>query len=83
MSRRGKTVVAGHGLRHEGAPFSVVEDGRPRRVEGKEGSALCACGELSPVLGTTAARQRWHGDHKDRVVGQYQTTVFDHIEESA
>lgn len=31
------------------------------------GSALCECGERSPDLPTTAARQRWHRDHKQAI----------------
>lgn len=31
------------------------------------GHGLCACGETSPHETTTAARQRWHRDHKRTV----------------
>jgi hypothetical protein len=32
-----------------------------------EGTTSCSCGEQSPVLPTTAARQRWHREHKDAI----------------
>lgn len=34
---------------------------------GPEGRALCECGEWSPELPSTAARKRWHREHKDEV----------------
>jgi hypothetical protein len=32
------------------------------------GRTRCECGEWSPELPSTAARQRWHRDHKNDVL---------------
>lgn len=64
----------GHGLAFEGAPFKRVADGASVKAErvgwqgtGGEGRALCGCGAMSGVLGSGAARKRWHRDHKNQV----------------
>jgi len=54
--------LVGHGLRDEGR----VKD-PAGRLWNCEGSTRCECGERSPVLPTTAARKRWHREHKDAV----------------
>lgn len=59
--------VAGHALKHEGAPYEVVDD-RPRRLfSTRVGMALCSCGTLSPVLQSGGQRKRWHREHKAKV----------------
>lgn len=54
------TRLAGHGLRYEGR---VVAKSGAWLVNGS-GPAKCECGEYSPVLQSTAARKRWHREHK-------------------
>jgi hypothetical protein len=54
--------LAGHYMLREGR-LNYGMDGWPNGP----GSVPCACGEKSPVLPTTAARKRWHGEHKDAV----------------
>jgi hypothetical protein len=55
--------VKGHGLQREGRAFDA-----DRRHTGKpEGYGLCACDALSPLCTTTAARQRWHREHKAEI----------------
>ena len=62
------TRVAGHGLKAEGKPFTWSDrDGRYVRVypaHAREGRGRCECGEVSPVLESHGARQRWHAAHK-------------------
>lgn len=66
--------VKGHGLQGEGLAF--VDEScppwnpRPRLVYDQEGRGLCGCGEWSPVLPSTAARKRWHREHKQAVLDQ-------------
>ena len=51
-----------HSLTSEGAAHNAVGE---RLYQGaREGRALCSCGELSPDLPSTAARRRWHLEHK-------------------
>ena len=54
-----------HNLKADGAPFKA--DGTPvwddKSTRGT-GHAKCSCGDLSPVLGSRAERQRWHKEHK-------------------
>lgn len=56
-----------HTLRFEGAPH----DDRGARTNGfgasGTGRAACACGELSDVLSTAAARKAWHRTHKEEM----------------
>ena len=33
-----------------------------------EGHGLCSCGALSPHVGSTAQRQRWHKEHKEQEI---------------
>lgn len=64
-----RTAIRGHALQYEGR--AVVWDdefpGYLRLLYASQGSAACECGTHSPVLPTTAARQRWHAVHKDEV----------------
>jgi hypothetical protein len=65
VSEVGQTALAGHGLLAEGKPFAH-QDGTWIRAHGERtGAGLCSCGEASPVLGTDAARRRWHNQHKE------------------
>ena len=72
MSPRGKTTVRGHALQMEGRamardllPVSCVVQGRVFGLTGQAiGQAVCQCGAVSPTLPSTAARQRWHREHK-------------------
>lgn len=58
--------VLGHGLQREGRAHDVLG-----RYTGEQvGFGLCECGATSPLLGTTAARQRWHQDHKTALLAQ-------------
>lgn len=57
-----KGYLKGHGLRNEGRVRSWCGWGSG------PGRARCSCGEESSTLPTTASRQRWHREHKDRVV---------------
>lgn len=54
--------VPGHALRFEGRVRTGWTYGSG------PGTAQCSCGEESPCLLTTAARQRWHREHKAAVV---------------
>lgn len=65
MSKKRNTRLAGHGLRYEGSAF-LGSQIRSRNAAGV-GMGKCECGEMSDVLGTRAARQRWHADHKESV----------------
>lgn len=55
--------LAGHELPNEGR----VWNGVIRALTNGAGDIACSCGVLSPYLMTTAARQRWHREHKDTV----------------
>lgn len=74
MSDVGKTLVAGHGLRHEGAPHLVAGccaapgNHGVRNTYDREGHGRCACGDFSEHLSDRAARKRWHRKHKAPVV---------------
>lgn len=63
--------VPGHGLAREGYPHdengNVLSLGGIVRTSGP-GRAKCACGQVSPDLPSTAARKRWHREHKEQVV---------------
>lgn len=71
MSQRGTTIVRGHALRDEGAPYD--EHGRPRQTadggvqHGGTGHALCECGQLSPLLASDRERKSWHRGHKAEI----------------
>lgn len=63
------TQIPGHGLQAEGKPFEwEARADRWRRADGREGHALCSCGEASESLDTDAARKRWHVVHKEQVI---------------
>lgn len=53
--------IRGHGLLREGRTGSS-------RHSVSSGQATCECGERSPELPSTAARQRWHREHKAELV---------------
>lgn len=59
-------MAAAHALKYNGAPYTqdrTLVHEVPTITSG-EGSALCACGELSPVLGNGKARREWFKGHK-------------------
>lgn len=58
--------LAGHELRYEGRVFDAAVGLVNSLVNGR-GATRCSCGEWSPVLPSTAARKRWHREHKDAV----------------
>lgn len=60
------TRVAGHTLRLEGKPHSLVTRQRLRNYD-KEGVALCSCGWVSSVLFTDNRRKQAHAEHKRQV----------------
>lgn len=76
------TAIRGHALQHEGGSMEVWDPRScAREIGGTKvgpsyapvGKALCECGEWSPELPSTAARQRWHRDvHKPAVIQQMQ-----------
>ena len=71
MSKVGKTLLKGHGLRHEGA-VSYLPNGTwwsfyPR--PGQTFHAKCECGALSPAGISQSAARRWHREHKDALRG--------------
>lgn len=59
MEKPFKGRLAGHELLFEGQPCGVHFYARNGNGLGK-----CSCGELSELLPTNAARQRWHRQHK-------------------
>ena len=61
MSMKGKTLLKGHTLLGEGRPIETCFRGIGK------GKAYCSCGQLSPVLECTAARKRWHKEHKQAI----------------
>jgi hypothetical protein len=54
------TRLPDHELWSEG--HAIESRNQPRRP--REGRGECSCGELSPVLPSTAQRKQWHRDHK-------------------
>lgn len=70
--RRRPTAVyarlAGHELRHDGAPHDA--EGRvipPGTITGGDGRALCSCGASSQVMVSGTRRRQWHREHKATV----------------
>ncbi len=59
--------INGHGLQREGR----AHDHHGRYTGTKVGYGLCACGARSGRLLSTAARQRWHVEHKEDVQEEY------------
>lgn len=59
-----QVIVKGHTLPFEGK----TPDQWTGRNNHPVGSTKCSCGALSPILGSTYARQRWHRQHKLAVV---------------
>jgi hypothetical protein len=44
-------------------------------VRGGSGRTHCSCGEQSPELPSTAARQRWHREHKEAFLAEQEAVV--------
>ena len=67
------TRLAGHGLRSEGAPYLLNEDGQWERSSrhlwtvGGPGRGLCECGATSPLTNSSNERKKWHAAHKAEV----------------
>lgn len=64
--------IRGHGLLVGGDPFTAAGRRKPYRwpppATSNVGHGKCRCGALSPELPTTAARKRWHKQHKAEVL---------------
>ena len=58
MTMKGKTLLRGHALRHEGRVIGTIA------MHNGVGIAYCSCGSHSPVMESTSARKRWHKQHK-------------------
>ena len=52
---------------HELADVDADVPGGDRFGRPRAGRALCACGELSPVLPSRTQRLEWHRIHKDQI----------------
>lgn len=68
MSMIGKTLLKGHALWREGRActpngFDLVDGSLP-------GYAFCECDARSVELPTTAARKRWHKQHKEEILAK-------------
>ena len=59
-------IVKGHGLLREGAAHD--EAGNYHGISMYVGYGFCECGARSSLLESTAARKRWHREHKAVVV---------------
>lgn len=61
------TLLSGHTLRSEGAPFKWTSNGRRyvRVMDSWIGKGLCSCGAASGSLSSNNARKRWHRAHKE------------------
>ena len=57
--------VVGHGLYGEGWPWIGTKIQALYRSG--PGMAKCECGQMSDLLPSTAARKRWHAQHKQDV----------------
>jgi len=64
---KGKTLLKGHALVHEGHPSAYYpERGHWRSPrEGERRVAHCECGAAAPEGLSIKASQRWHRQHKD------------------
>lgn len=66
-----RTALRGHALRSEGAAYRPGDEGVLVRVRWNsvagDGVGACECGAASRVLGSAAARRRWHAAHKDEI----------------
>lgn len=65
------TRLAGHGLIAEGWPYIGTEVRKSHRSG--HGMGKCECGTMSPMLPSTAARKRWHRDHKQEIRARTST----------
>lgn len=63
-----KGQLKGHGLRFEGRVNGYFGMGSG------PGKGRCSCGAESETLPTTAARQRWHRQHKARAAALLDAT---------
>lgn len=63
------TLVAGHALLFEGAPFDRYGRRIWRGTSGP-GRGKCSCGETSEDLPSGYARRRWHRGHKAEIIEQ-------------
>ena len=68
MSKKGKTLLKGHGLLYEGEAFTP--EGTKPYWNLSEGCGKCSCGALSPVLPSKNQRKAWHRQHKDEIRAQ-------------
>lgn len=66
-TRKGQTLMKGHTLRHEGAPYQFLHGTLVLQKSELIGRALCSCGVASEMLTSTRARKRWHVEHKAEV----------------
>ncbi len=88
--------MSGHGLLDEGAAFGIARQGirwTDRPIAGRhfrrlragtvsgEGRGVCACGAFSDYLPTSAARRRWHNEHKANPVTPPPATPTEENEE--
>lgn len=64
--------LSGHGLRLEGR----AHDAHGHFTRGFDGYGLCTCGVRSDWLGSDAARQRWHRQHKADVAASRDARVL-------
>jgi hypothetical protein len=65
--------VKGHELCREGAAHFSGEHEYTTR-EGTWGRGCCSCGQMSEMLPSTAARKRWHREHKRRIQAERSTS---------
>ena len=65
-------IVKGHGLVSEGAAHDEKGNyaGSYEWLSGRglSGYGFCSCGARSSLLASTAARKRWHNEHKAAIV---------------
>ena len=69
------TRLRGHGLLHEGRPVLArfccgLADGSnhgDRNRYDRQGHGACSCGSMSGHEESSAARQRWHREHKGQM----------------
>lgn len=67
-SLKGQTLVKGHTLVTEGAPFAIDENQQVVKVrDGTMGRGLCSCGAMSDIVAFRNERKQWHREHKARV----------------
>lgn len=62
----GTLRVAGHGLLHEGWPYT--DSGIRQYRRWYSGRGKCECGAMSEPVESIAARKRWHREHKEAMI---------------